>query len=574
MLVLEGQTIFDKGKPVGKLELKEGQKSDVFCIVESCPGPLTEVATSDSDREKYKTLLEGEGSKPAKVLLTLEGVFQRSDTKNANNRIYPESIWKKVLEGDSKHLRAVSDGDMIGEADHPKDGETLMQRAAGRVTKLWRNPENDKEIMGRFSVFDTTRGRDLKAIHEGGGRLGVSSRGNGSVVRVDGKDVVQDDYDLQTWDVVYNPSTPGAYPKEVAEGTKSPGKKVVEAGKATRVNWQDVPHMLTEKVDLLERTARSPSKILETVASIKIDKNRPLHESMADARIAYRKLTETDGPLTEEESKAISMFVHRAYAGVVKVGSGPVTAKITWKGGALSESFGVAEIRAKTLEELRERMAERVGGLSGVVEVEIDRSEEVIEECTQRFSSLLEAQTSKAALLEQKVLEAEERVKRANADKTEISSKLLAAKDLITKFAARVKLAETKNEDLESTFKAAEALIEGIADEFKEEGIRSAVAAIAATHPEVEGLPDILAGASSLSEAVVLTNKEKSRHKSYFEREPLGIRSQKVEDALQKNAIEEKRKLMENAEDRKKSDSPDLTTTKTVVEALQERGLK
>jgi hypothetical protein len=562
MLVLEGNTIFDKGRPVGKLDLAEGQKSDRFCIVESCPGPLTEVATTDADLASCKTLMESEGGVQPKILLTLEGVFQRSDTKNANNRIYPESIWKRVFEGGSKWLHSVDDGDMIGEADHPKDGETLMQRAAGRVTKIWRNEDNPKEILGRFVVFNTARGRDLKAIHDGGGRLGVSSRGNGSVVRLEGKDIVQDDYDLQTWDVVYNPSTSGAYPKEVTEDKAKQGKSVQESIPVKKITGYD-PNAKGVKV------ARNSHAVLETISALHVDNTKPLHETLADIRLAYRRVTDASGPLTEEESRAINLFVQQAYTGTVKIGTGPVSAKITWKSGVL----GSSEIRAANLEELRTRITERFGSLAGVVEVEIDRSEEVIEECTKRFSSLLEAQTAKMALLEQRVLDAEEKSKKAVSDKTEISSKLAVAKELIEKFAARVKLAETKNNDLQGTADAAEKLIDAIADEFKEEGLRSVVAAIAATHPEVEGLAEALADVSSLNEAVSVTKREKGRHKTFFEREPIGVREERIQSALRKN-LDEQQKIKKLQEYTKKSDSPVLTTTKTVVEALQERGLK
>lgn len=569
MLVLEGTTLYDKGKPVGKLDLKEGQKSDRFVIVESCSEPLREVSASEDDGRFNFPLMESEGKSP-KVLLTLEGIFQRSDTVNANNRIYPESIWKKVLENGCSFQKRLSSGEVLGEADHPKDGETLLSRVAGMTTKIWRNESNDKEIMGRLVVFDNEKGRSLKAIHDGGGRLGVSSRGNGSVVRMDGKDVVQEDYQLDTWDVVHNPSTPGAYPSEVGESTK---KSSLIRQERKEIGERRPTATLPSPVVETTRRPRSLAEITETVSMLPVEKSKPLSEAMASVRERYRKLAGVDGPLTEEESKAISIFVQHAYTGKIQAGTGPLVARITFKGGSLSESVGTAEIRGATLEDLKKLVEDRIGSLGGAVEVEYDRSEEIYEECARRFSSLLEAQTSKVSELTTKLAEAGDATARAKGKVTELSSKLSAATHVIEKFAARTKVAEDQSKDQGATVGAAERLIEAMAQEFREEGLRAAVAAIAATHPEMDELAEELCEATSLSEAVAITKRLKERRCGIMEREPIGIREVRVAAALRENKkVEEK--LLKEAQDTKKSESPVLSATKSVVEALQERGLK
>ncbi len=218
VLVLEGSKLYEDGKLIGPLDLQEGERAGPFIIIETCSGVLDVVEPTMT--EASTTLKAGGSSR--KHLLSLEGRFQMSDTKNANGRIYPNSIWEKVFKSPSEVLKMVDRGEMLGESDHPKDGETRLGRVAGKVSKLWRDSENKKEIKGRFSIFDTEVGRNLLAIHEGGGRLGVSSRGQGSVVRMGGHDVVQEDFKLQTWDVVHNPSTPGAYPEEVMESVDGP----------------------------------------------------------------------------------------------------------------------------------------------------------------------------------------------------------------------------------------------------------------------------------------------------------------------------------------------------------------
>lgn len=216
MQILEGTTIYEDGVEIGKLELSEGEKAGPFVIIESAT--LTELRQVDL-REDDQALVEG---KKHGGLMAMEGRFQFGDKLNANNRMYPDKIWDRILKSDSKYMKRIQGGEMLGEADHPNDGETRLQRVACRVTNVWRNPDNPKEIMGRCVILNTENGKNLRAIHEGGGKLGISSRGQGSVVRLDGHDVVQEDYDLETWDVVYNPSTHGAYPEEVQESVGKP----------------------------------------------------------------------------------------------------------------------------------------------------------------------------------------------------------------------------------------------------------------------------------------------------------------------------------------------------------------
>lgn len=558
MLVLEGINLFDKGKPIGKLELSEGQKSDRFVIVESSPGALRSVELNEVEKRRLAVLSEAQGGKGPKVLMTLEGTFQRSDTVNANNRVYPEAIWKKVFEGDSKWLKAISHGEMLGEADHPKDGETLLGRVACMVTELSRGKEDQKEIRGRLVVFDTAAGRNLKAIHEGGGRLGVSSRGQGSVVRLDGKDVVQEDYDLQTWDVVHNPSTPGAYPNEVEESLK----RVTESAQ----NLTEVPEV-TET-----RPATKPA-VLERVSRLQVRKDVPIHEALAAARSEYRKAVGVEGPLSEDEASAITLFVQAVRDGTIRTGAGAVAAKITFRSGTLGEAVGTVELRAPTLTELRKRIDERLGAMKGTVEVEIDRSEEIYEECSKRFASLLESQLKAVDEAAASRRKAEDEATSSRASLSEVSAKLASAKALIEKFAARVKSAESERTDLVETEEAAERLIEALSDEFREEGLRSAVAAVAATNPDLATLPDELCRATSISEVVAITKSLRDRSFGIIEREPIGIRNMRISEALQRSRDAEAQLLVETRRT-EKSESPELNATKTVVEVLQKRGLK
>jgi len=144
------------------------------------------------------------------VLMTLEGVFQRADTENANKRIYPSSLWQKILSDEEINER-ISNRTMLGELDHPTSGATSLTRASHVVTghKLLPNGE----VRGVLEILDTPAGKIAETMIRAGVWLGVSSRGDGSVEKKGESSEVQDDFRLETYDLVLKPSTPGAYPQ-------------------------------------------------------------------------------------------------------------------------------------------------------------------------------------------------------------------------------------------------------------------------------------------------------------------------------------------------------------------------
>lgn len=174
-------------------------------------------------------------------LMEIEGVFQRSDVKNANRRVYPRSIWERWTKADSDLMRRVSSRQCLGEIEHPKDGAGNLANAAILTTGL--TLESDGTVRGRAQVLNTPCGRVVRDLLRDGVKIGVSSRGTGSV---DARGYVDEStYRPETWDVVGNPSTPGAYPAVVerpaiAEGaTKDqPDKFSVEVTEsAGRTVW-------------------------------------------------------------------------------------------------------------------------------------------------------------------------------------------------------------------------------------------------------------------------------------------------------------------------------------------------
>jgi len=154
----------------------------------------------------------------------VEGIAQRSDTKNANGRRYPRAIWERILESaDSPVQQTIAARGMIGHLEHPTDGRTDGTKGALVVTKA--ELQEDGIVWAKFELLDTPHGKILQEYTRKNVRWGVSSRGNGEV-KEDGL-VNESNYMLETWDAVMRPSTPGAYPtKSKAEPKK--GKKTSE----------------------------------------------------------------------------------------------------------------------------------------------------------------------------------------------------------------------------------------------------------------------------------------------------------------------------------------------------------
>lgn len=156
------------------------------------------------------------------VLLALEGTLQKADIKNANNRIYPRKIWQKVVDDKDIQERLTSKR-MVGQLDHPTSGITDPEKISHVVTS--QKLLSDGTITGTIDVLDTPSGKIAATLFEAGVQLGVSSRGDGSVEDKGEFLEVQDDYRLETYDIVLKPSTPGAFPS-VVESEENASKNV------------------------------------------------------------------------------------------------------------------------------------------------------------------------------------------------------------------------------------------------------------------------------------------------------------------------------------------------------------
>ena len=156
-------------------------------------------------------LIEEEG-KPKKYFI--EGIFMQSEKKNKNGRIYPLPVLEKEVNRYVKEY--VTPKRAFGELGHP-DGPTVnLDRASHMITSLVKEGKN---FVGRAKVLDTPNGKIVKCLIDEGARLGVSSRGMGTLKPESKAQVVQDDFYLATAaDIVADPSAPNAFVEGIMEG--------------------------------------------------------------------------------------------------------------------------------------------------------------------------------------------------------------------------------------------------------------------------------------------------------------------------------------------------------------------
>ena len=148
--------------------------------------------------------------------MRIAGVFQRADMPNQNKRVYE----KKLLVREMKRLdEAITERRLMGELDHPTHDAIKLGNVSHLVTRL---EMRGSEMYGEAEVLSTPCGQVAQALIKGGVKLGISSRGMGSLSeRNDGMSVVNDDYKLVTFDLVADPSTKGAFPGLVNESNNS-----------------------------------------------------------------------------------------------------------------------------------------------------------------------------------------------------------------------------------------------------------------------------------------------------------------------------------------------------------------
>lgn len=148
--------------------------------------------------------------------LIVNGVLQRANAQNQNGRVYPMEILQREAKKYSQTF--IAERRALGELDHPDSSVVNLNNVSHNVLEMnWRG----NDLVGTVEILNTPSGNILKALFQSGIRLGISSRGMGSVKEVmregNATLVVQDDFDLIAFDFVSNPSTHGAFLSPVNE---------------------------------------------------------------------------------------------------------------------------------------------------------------------------------------------------------------------------------------------------------------------------------------------------------------------------------------------------------------------
>jgi len=141
----------------------------------------------------------------------VEGILATCEVKNGNGRYYKRELWEREIK---KYLDLVAENRAIGELDHPDSQIINLKNVSHNITKIWW--DGDK-IMGIIEILPTPSGNILKALIENKIKLGVSSRGLGSLKQMGELLEVQDDFELVCFDFVSNPSNPGSYMMPINE---------------------------------------------------------------------------------------------------------------------------------------------------------------------------------------------------------------------------------------------------------------------------------------------------------------------------------------------------------------------
>ena len=137
--------------------------------------------------------------------IMLKGVLQKCNTLNQNGRIYPRSILEREV---LNYQKFIKENRALGECDHPDSSVVELKNVSHIVREAHIEGDN---VIGTIEILDTPSGKILKSLIESGVTLGISSRGVGSTRSQGDTQVVQEDFQLICFDMVSEPSTPGAF---------------------------------------------------------------------------------------------------------------------------------------------------------------------------------------------------------------------------------------------------------------------------------------------------------------------------------------------------------------------------
>lgn len=205
---------------------------------------------SEGRNKKLKESVESSDGWNVPNPFIVDAVFQKSGIKNANGRIYPDEVLKKQVE---VYQQRIAEKRALGELNHPAESTIDLGRVSHNIVELhWEG----NTVVGKLELhlsrgfikhgIVSTMGDMTANLLLNGYKIGVSSRGVGSVEQKLGQYIVGDDFELICWDVVSDPSTPGAW-----MGDEYELKQYVESTKSTKNN------IISEKINKINNILQS-----------------------------------------------------------------------------------------------------------------------------------------------------------------------------------------------------------------------------------------------------------------------------------------------------------------------------
>lgn len=202
--------------------------------------------------------------------LFVEGIFMQAEVKNRNGRIYPKSILEREVERYRKSH--ITEKRALGELGHPNGPKINEDRVSHLITEL---NQNGNDFIGKAKILSTPMGNIARSLIEDGVKIGVSSRGLGSLKEKNGVNEVQDDFFLATVDIVTDPSAPSAFVNGIMEGVEfwynpSMGawvaKELEQFAKSVEETKKEIKKMSSKEI--LESKARLFEQYLKNLSNI------------------------------------------------------------------------------------------------------------------------------------------------------------------------------------------------------------------------------------------------------------------------------------------------------------------
>jgi len=156
-----------------------------------------------------------EATKEGGKKYAIEGVFMSAEQKNRNGRIYPRMVMEGAV--DKYVTEQVAKGRAVGELNHPEGPTVNLDKVSHKIESLdWKG----NDVVGKATILETPMGQIVRGLLDGGVKLGVSTRGMGSLENRGGAMIVKPDFLLNAVDIVQDPSAPSAFVNGVMEGVE------------------------------------------------------------------------------------------------------------------------------------------------------------------------------------------------------------------------------------------------------------------------------------------------------------------------------------------------------------------